>query len=323
MLGRRLKCRSRCSGLHAVKAPGAIDARRWISDRRCPSSALDLSCTPHKPCVTRASELVPCANFGQCAGTAIPPWKRRIPFDLRSKARSGPVSTEVGDDSGILRCRSFLLDASLRFASLLRGTALTASAFCWRRLWPSDSQEWATSRSHATRRKPVGARTRQVRGIERVDEAMHRPGAQKVFSASRAATAPAPHERQISAGSRRSRSQRRPGEWWRGRGLRGRVSGSEGDGRDAQAADCDDAQVLMKYCSVTWPFCAGQLSRARPRTDRLLLDGEVVPALAEREAVVSLGRHRGPLLLLRSVSEPAADADARGCCCPTLAARPW
>ena len=48
-----------------------------------------------------------------CAGTAIPPWKRRIPFDLRSKARSGPVSTEVGDDSGILRCRSFLLRASV------------------------------------------------------------------------------------------------------------------------------------------------------------------------------------------------------------------
>ena len=48
-------------------------------------------------------------------GTAIPPWKRRIPFDLRSKARSGPVSTEVGDDSGILRCRSFLLGAPVRF----------------------------------------------------------------------------------------------------------------------------------------------------------------------------------------------------------------
>ena len=58
-------------------------------------------------------------QLSHCAGTAIPPWKRRIPFDLRSKARSGPVSTEVGDDSGILRCRSFC-SAQLCWLPVLR-----------------------------------------------------------------------------------------------------------------------------------------------------------------------------------------------------------
>ena len=105
--------------LHAVKAPDAIACTAMDSDRRCPSSALDLSCTPHKPCVLHAVQPVPCANFGHCAGTAIPPCKRRIPFDLRSKARSGPVSTEVGDDSGILRCRSFC-SAQLCWLPVLR-----------------------------------------------------------------------------------------------------------------------------------------------------------------------------------------------------------